>query len=97
VRASDALVDKLREERRGDQELTPLGVKRRGRLGGDDLVEGATLLPFSFTTFARLATSMSRKDVSSVLLLTELAWPGMLWPGMTIVLSLTPPTFDSAC
>ena len=44
VRVSDALVDQLREECRGDQELAPLGVKRRGRLGGDDLVEGATLL-----------------------------------------------------
>jgi hypothetical protein len=42
--ASDALVDQLREECRGDREPTPLGVKRRGRLGRDGLVEGTALL-----------------------------------------------------
>jgi hypothetical protein len=69
VRASDALVDQLREECRGDQELAPRGVKRRGRLGRDGLVEGTALL-LSFATFVRMATNMSRKDASSVLLLT---------------------------
>src|ERR1700733_7201540 len=37
-----------------------------------------------------------RKDASSALLLTGLAWPGMLWLGITMVLSLTATTFASA-
>src|SRR6516162_1718274 len=41
---SDALVDQAREERRRYDELTPLGVERGGRLGGNRLVERAALL-----------------------------------------------------
>src|SRR5260370_6766977 len=42
--ASDALVNQSREERRAYDELTPLRVVCGGRLGGDRLVEGTTLL-----------------------------------------------------
>src|SRR6516165_7811799 len=41
---SDALVDQAREERRRYDELTPLGVERGGRLGGNHLFERSPLL-----------------------------------------------------
>src|SRR5262249_34782639 len=42
--SSDTLVNQPGEERRGYDELTPLGVERRGRFGGSRLIERATLL-----------------------------------------------------
>jgi hypothetical protein len=44
LRLSDALVDQLREECRGDQELAPLGVKRRRGLSREGLVAPFTSL-----------------------------------------------------
>src|SRR6516165_11273886 len=42
--ASDALVHQAGEQRRRYDELTPLGVERCGRLGGNRLIERAALL-----------------------------------------------------
>ena len=41
---SDALVNQLGEERRGDEELAPLRIERRGRLGGNRVIKRAALL-----------------------------------------------------
>src|SRR5215475_2656220 len=41
---SNALVDQASEQRGRYEELTPLGVERRGRLGGNRLIERAALL-----------------------------------------------------
>ena|SRR6516164_1015380 len=82
--ASDALVHQAGEQRRRYDELTPLGVERCGRLGGNRLIERAALL-------LELRDVVADRDAaSSVLLLT-----GLPWPGMTIVLSVTAAMFAS--
>ena len=82
--ASDALVHQAGEQRRRYDELTPLGVERSGRLGGNRLIERAALL-------LELRDVVADRDAaSSVLLLT-----GLPWPGMTIVLSVTAAMFAS--
>jgi len=87
--ASDALVHQAGEQRRRYDELTPLGVERCGRLGGNRLIERAALL-------LELRDVVADRDKHLAigrkfrLLLT-----GLPWPGMTIVLSVTAATFAS--